>query len=91
MKIAAKIKAKYLDQILSGEKKVELRQFESITLEDENGRKAEIEIKYITIEGNVFFDEKTRKQYPDVPWKDGLKIHKIYLGKIKSFQGANFK
>ena len=80
MKLYAKIMSKYLDQILNGERTKELRQFESITLTDETGREATFAIKYITIDGNVEFDQKTRKAHPDIPWKDGLRIHKVYLG-----------
>lgn len=81
MKIRAKVFSKYLDQLLSGEKTKEFRQFESMILTDENGREAEFDISSVIKDGNVYADLKLRKQYPDVPWIDGKKIYTIYLGK----------
>jgi hypothetical protein len=48
MKIVAKIKSKYLDQILRGEKPIEFRQFDgtdTMELTDETGRTVTVKIK----------------------------------------------
>ena len=47
MDIHAKIKSKYLDKLISGEKIIEYRQIDSFTLRDENGRTEIFEIMNI--------------------------------------------
>lgn len=79
MKLRAKIKSKYLDDILDGVKRNEFRQFESITLTDENGRCVEVEINLIEWLGN----KQARRiiaDHPDVDWDDGKPVYRIELG-----------
>lgn len=76
MKLKCKIKNKYLEQILRGEKKTEYRQIESIILVDEQGREYEFEVKEIY---SFPYVARLRKEYPDVPWKDELRCSTIAI------------
>ena len=80
MKLKAKIKNKYLKEILEGGKKVEYRQIESITLVDEDGNEHEFGVIDVRVlrpsEKNLL-----KKTYPDVEWKDNLPTIGILLGK----------
>jgi len=69
MKFKCKIKNKYLEQILRGEKKTEYRQIESIILVDEQGKEYEFEVTDVYAYPSLYW---LRKEYPDVPWKDEL-------------------
>jgi len=76
MKLRAKIKNKYLKQILEGKKKVEYRQVESIILVDEQGKEYEFEVKRIGLTPSV---EWLREKFPDVEWKDELRRTTIII------------
>ena len=88
MKLSAKIKSKYLDKLLSGEKTSELRQFEYLELTDEKGRKARFNIKNVEHRGYhdtfCFHSLKTFDEtYPDVKWDKTLPIFEIELKEAK--------
>ena len=78
MKLKAKIKKKHLDEILNVCKAIEYRQFESIELTDETGRKAEFGIDYIA---RVHNEGHIRRAYPDISWIPNKPIYKIRLGR----------
>ena len=81
MKLRAKIKNKYMKQILSGRKTVEYRQIESMVLTDEDGNEYEFEVKDIeNMTYYYFFLPELMEKYPDVPWKDDLPTIEIVLG-----------
>lgn len=80
MKLSAKIKSKYLDDILAAKKKVEYRNIESLTLTDENNRIVELEVIDMETCSNAETRELMRS-YSDVPWT-GKPITAIRLGKI---------
>ena len=81
MKLKAKIKNKYLKEILEGKKKEEYRQIESIILVDEQGNEYEFEVKGISLVAGL---DWLRKKYPDVDWKDEYRYStiKIELGEL---------
>ena len=79
MKLHAKIKSKYLDKILSGEKTCEYRQFESIELRDEGGRTAEFDIVRIDNVADPYLE--VVRDHPDIDWDEDKPIYKIKLGK----------
>lgn len=79
MKLRAKIKAKYLDDILSGKKVVEYRQFESMVLTDETGRTSEFKILHMGVLSKTN-EDVIRKEYSDIPWSPTLWIWGIHLG-----------
>jgi len=81
MKLRAKIKSKYLDQILYGLKREEFRQIESIILIDEKGRECEFEVKGVVQIHHRLLDH-LRRGYPDIPWDDKLITVRIDLGKL---------
>ncbi len=83
MKLTAKIRAEYLDQILKGKKRFEYRQLESITLTDELGRKVSCRIEGIT-PLSPRYNKKIRAKYPHVPWDDNLRIYEIAIKPILS-------
>ena len=83
MKLRAKIKNKYLKQILAGKKNVEYRQIESIIFVDEQGKEWEFKIDGIQkIPEDMFLMDidDLRTLYPDVEWKDNLPTIAIELG-----------
>ena len=80
MKLQAKIKSKYLDKILSGEKTCEYRQFESIELRDEDGRTAEFDIVRIDDVTDPYL-EVVLRDHLDIDWDEDKLIYKIKLGK----------
>lgn len=80
MKLRAKIKPKYLDDILSGQKDREYRQFESMVLTDANGRSAEFDINGISRMPNFISKNCIMDEYNDVPWDDRKDIYEIVLG-----------
>jgi hypothetical protein len=77
MKLRAKIRPDYLDQILSGDKRVEYRQLEEIELDD--GQR----VVRFTVDSvnrlSRFWDMRVRENHPDVPWLE-MPIHEIRLG-----------
>ena len=79
MKLRAKIKNKYLKEILEGRKKEDYRQIESIIFVDEQGNEYEFEVYNIGIMCSGI--GWLRKNYPDIEWKDGLTTISIQLGK----------
>lgn len=81
MKLKAKIKSKYLDQILHGLKREEFRQIESVTLIDEKGRECEFEVKGIKQLSPKHIKE-LKKCYKDIKWDDNLLTVRIDLGKL---------
>jgi len=81
MKLRAKIKSKYLDQILCGLKGEEYRQIESIILIDEKGRECEFEVRGIKQLSTKHIKE-LKKRYKDVKWDDNLLTVRIDLGKL---------
>ena len=76
MKLRAKIKNKYLKEILEGKKKKEYRQIESIILIDEQGNEYEFEVKRVGLVGGL---DWLKQQYPDVEWKEELRWNTIVL------------
>jgi hypothetical protein len=80
MKLTAKILPKYLDQLLSGVKKFELRQFESITLTD-GTRSVEFDISFIEEPPEKFLEEY-KQIYSDVKWDEDKPVYVIRLGKL---------
>ncbi len=76
MKLRAKIKNKYLKEILEGKKKEEYRQIESIILVDEQGNEYEFEVKRVGLAGNL---DWLKQRYPDVEWKEELRWNTIVL------------
>jgi len=82
LKLRAKIKNKYLKQILSGEKKQEYRQIESIILEDESGNEYEFEVNNIIVLPRYIIDA-LKYDYPDIEWDDSLPVLAIELGNRK--------
>ena len=85
MWLKAKIKSKYLDEILSGRKRVEYRQVEGLELSD--GKRI---VKCKVIRLNIYnCGTKSyllqvmdlQSKYPDVEWNEELPILVIYLGK----------
>ena len=83
MKLEARVKSKYLDELLSGTKTAEFRQFEYLSLIDENNRIAFFKIVDI-FKLNVDVDSLLRaKIYTDVPWKEELSIYEIDVELIK--------
>lgn len=79
MKLRCKIYPKYLDEILNGMKTMEYREIESIEFDD-GKRKVLMEVIKVFDTG-ITNEEKIRKRYPDVPWKNKPMIC-IELGKI---------
>ena len=79
MKLQAKIKSEYLDQILAGKKWCEYRQFETITLTDENGRSATFDIAFVD-RISTGLSITVRNVHPDVPWLKDKRIYRIALG-----------
>ena len=70
-----------MDAILSGEKKQEFLQIESIELTAEDGRVVKFKVpavKQITPLGMMFL----RKRYPEIDWKDDLPGIMIAIGDI---------
>jgi len=65
MKLKCKIKDKYLRQILSGKKKVEYRQVESIIFVDEQGNEYEFEVGDIW-QANTYEADKIKRLHPDM-------------------------
>ena len=83
MKLQAKIKNKYLKQILEGKKNVEYRQIESIVFVDEQGNEYEFKVnKIFNIPQDTYIltINDLRMLYPDVPWKDNMLTIGIVLG-----------
>ena len=78
MKLKAKIKPKYLDEILSHNKKVEYRQFDEIELDD-GKRVATFGVDEIT---RLPFSaaREVMRNHSDVNWVNELPIHEIKLG-----------
>ena len=76
MKLRAKIKNKYLKEILEGKKKEEYRQIESIILVDEQGNEYEFEVKRVGLAGSL---DWLKQRYPDVEWKEELRWNTIVL------------
>ncbi len=79
MKIKAKIYPEHLDKILRGEKNIEYRQFESITLDD-GERQPELPIVCIN-QLTAEKQDEIREKYRNIPWDESLPIHEIVLGK----------
>lgn len=84
MKLHAKIKSKYLDQLLSGEKVYEYRQFESLTLTDENGRSEEFQVGYVGIVESNQHLQSIKDEYRDVNWIEEAHIIEMKLWKKES-------
>jgi len=80
MKLYAKIRPHYFDQIKAGKKHIDFRQFESITFYNtETGEEIECEVEGLFLMG----DKRDLKlQYPDVKWHPLKQIYGIVLGKI---------
>jgi len=81
MKLQSKITNKNLDAILSGEKKQEFLQIESIKLIAEDGRIVKFKVPAadgISPLGMDFL----RKRYPEIDWKDDLPGIMIAIGDI---------
>ena len=76
MKLRARIRAKYLDEIIAGKKTCEYRQIESMELTDEKGRVKTFIVNNITY---ASLDD-VRYAYPDVPWVEDEPVYKIGLG-----------
>ena len=81
MNLACIIRSKYFDQIASGCKHFEFRQFETFTLTDDLGRTITLTVEGVERCGPDE-DVEVRDRYPDVPWNDDLPIYKIGLGRI---------
>ena len=81
MNLACTIRSNYFDQIASGFKHFEFRQFETITLTDDLGRTITLTVEGVERCGPDE-DVEVRDRYPDVPWNDDLPIYKIGLGRI---------
>lgn len=79
MKLTAKIRTKYLNEILSGEKPAEFRQIESMILIDEHGNNHEFKVTDIGICCPLSIDH-LKKKYPDIPWNRNLTTLRIHLG-----------
>lgn len=82
MMLRARIKAKYLDRILKGEKKSEYRQIEGIELTDENGRVAVFGVRTISSYGRNK-SEEIKAKFPDVPWSEG-RVYRIHLKEMEA-------
>jgi hypothetical protein len=82
MKLSAKIRAEYLDQLLNGSKDAEYRQFETITLTDENGRSRVFNI-IVTRPLTNKQAKLIRKKYPNIPWKQDKQIIRLVIKPIK--------
>lgn len=79
MKLKAKIYPKYLDDILSGEKLLEHRQIESITLTD-GKREIEIDVPRMYVVNEDSTIDHIMSQHPDVKWNDTKPILELVLG-----------
>ena len=79
MKLHAKIKSQFLDQILAGKKWCEYRQFETMTLTDENGRSVSFDVSFVDCL-SFSADGAVRDAFPDIQWLGGKRIHRIALG-----------
>lgn len=80
MKLQAKIYEHNLDSILRGDKDVEFRQFESITLTD-GERSATFKVKGV-FRVLPFQMREIMDKHPDVPWMDDTPVHGIEIGEL---------
>jgi len=78
MKLKAKIKAKYLDQLIDGSKNLEFSQIENIELTDENGRCVEFPV-YDIFKLNGDFRGFIEEIYPDISWNPLYDIYEIRI------------
>lgn len=72
MKLIAKITAKYLDKILSGDKTAEYRQFDGtdkMEVTDENGRTVTLRILSCH-EASQELEGAVRREHSDIAWKE---------------------
>ena len=72
MLLKAKIKAKYLDAIIAGEKTMEFRQFtgnDTMVVTDENGREVELKIKSIH-EASDEMASAIKRGNSDIAWSE---------------------
>ena len=72
MKLSAKINSKYLDKILSGEKKMEFRQFDGtdkMEVTDENGRTVTLRI-ISCHEASPELEGAVRREHSEIAWKE---------------------
>ncbi len=79
MKLHAKIKKEYMNEILEGSKNIEYRQFESITLTDEKGRTATFDVTDVS-PCSPFQDQDVRRVFDKVNWDEHKHIFRIFLG-----------
>lgn len=80
MKLRAKIYPKYLNQILNGDKSVEVRQIESMILvNSETGEEFEFEVRDVEKTTDL---KLIQKVFPDVKWNPDLPTIMIDLGDI---------
>jgi hypothetical protein len=79
MRLSAKIKSNYLDDVLSGKKKCEFRQLEDFELVDENGRVAAFKIERINTlsDGQI---HALKRKHKEIPWSKDTPIIRIDLG-----------
>ena len=76
MKLSAKINSKYLDDILSGKKKMEFRQFDGtdkMEVTDENGRTVTLKILSCH-EASTELEGAVRREHSDIAWKESEPI-----------------
>jgi uncharacterized protein with HEPN domain len=72
MRLEAKIKSNYLNDILDGSKTMEFRQFDgsdTLILTDETGRKVKCQIESV-MEAGAAFEKTIRENHQDVKWKN---------------------
>ena len=81
MNLSAKISEKYFDEILTGEKNVEYRQFEDITLTTPSGRSVTVKVLWVEVcEPDI--DDQVREIHDSIEWDNDLNIHRIFLGEV---------
>lgn len=78
MMLKAKIKPKYLDEIIKGKKQFEYREIEGMEFDDGN-RKAIFEV--IDVDDKID-DNFLETHFPDIKWGNKPKI-RILIGKMK--------
>ena len=77
MKIKAKIRPEYLDEILSGKKEFEYRQIEYMELTD-GQRTVRAKVSRI-VDFDPVAERRIRARYPEVCWESDLRIFGFLL------------
>ncbi len=88
VKIWAKIRKKYMDEIVEGKKRLEFRQVEDLILSD---GKRTLHTRVLDIRPAGFMEEQIKAEHPGIPWDPQLPIFIFTLEPTALYEGGKYQ